>query len=105
MRSWKRRGALEKASDGMVITEKIFVVLGVVSFLFSGLLLILKSNIDHSSGWGNGIADPILLIGSAAFAVIGLCLLLFGFYQLKQARDSRKFDEAMREANAPRKGE
>jgi formate-dependent nitrite reductase membrane component NrfD len=85
----------------MVITEKIFVVLGVVSFLFSGFLLMLKSNIDHSSGWANGIADPILLIGSAAFAVIGLCLLLYGLYQLKQAREMREFDKELEEANRP----
>ncbi|MGD0913243.1 MAG: hypothetical protein ABR928_15235 [Terracidiphilus sp.] len=88
----------------MVITEKIFVVLGVASFLFSGFILVWKSNIDHSSGWANGIADPILLIGSAAFAVIGLCLLLFGLHQLKQARETREFEKALEKANAPRKG-
>jgi phosphotransferase system glucose/maltose/N-acetylglucosamine-specific IIC component len=88
----------------MVITEKIFVVLGVVSFLFSGMILMLRWNVDHSSGWANGIADPILLIGSAAFAVIGLCLLLFGLHQLKQARETREFEKALEKANAPRKG-
>jgi len=83
----------------MVITEKIFVGLGVASFLFSGLILMLKANVDDSSGWGNGLADPILLIGSAAFALIGLCLTLFGLYQLKQAREMREFDKALEEAN------
>jgi hypothetical protein len=86
----------------MVITERIFVVLGIASFLFSGFILMLKSNMDHSSGWANGIADPILLIGSAAFAVIGLCLLLFGLHQLKQARETREFDKALEEANRPK---
>ncbi len=76
-------------------------MLGVASFLFSGFILILKSNVDHSSGWGNGIADPILLIGSAAFAVIGLCLLLFGLYQLRQSRETREFERALEKANRP----
>jgi hypothetical protein len=86
----------------MVVTERIFLVLGVASFLFSGLILMLKANVDNSSGWGNGIADPILLIGSAAFAVIGLCLTLFGLYQRKQAREAREFEKALEEANRPR---
>jgi hypothetical protein len=104
MRSWRLPTGREKVSE-MVITEKIFVVLGVVSFLFSGLLLILKSNVDHSNGWANGIADEILPIGSAAFAVIGLCLTLFGLYQLKHAREMREFDKALEEANRPGKHE
>jgi hypothetical protein len=87
----------------MRIGEKIFVALGVGSFLFSSFLFLLMRDHEYDSGWFAGLNDLILRLGSSTFAVIGLCLLLFGLYQLKQARDTRKFDEAMKAANTPRK--
>lgn len=79
-----------------------FVVPGIISLVFSGLLLAMKWGDDQSGAWFTGAFDSFYEVGSVIFAVIGLCLLLFGLYQLKQARDTRKFDEAMKSANAPR---
>jgi hypothetical protein len=72
--------------DGMT-----YVVLGMFSLLFSVLFLAMKWGDDNSGGWLRGLLDPFWVLGSAVFAVIGLCLLLYGLYQLREARKMREF--------------
>jgi hypothetical protein len=83
----------------------IRVVLGMVSLLLSGILLAMKWGDDHSGAWFRGLLDPFWVFGSAAFAVIGLVLLLYGLYQLKEARKMREFYEELEATNRPREGE
>jgi hypothetical protein len=87
---------------GEGINEMILVVLGIVSLLLSGLLLAMKWGDDHSSAWFRGLLDPFWVLGSAVFAVIGQCLLLYGLYQLREARKMREFYEELEAANRPR---
>lgn len=76
----------------------IFVVLGMFSLFFSGLLLVMKSGDDRSGGWLRGLFDPFYVFGSAVFAIIGLCLLVYGLYQLREARKMREFYEELEAA-------
>jgi|HubBroStandDraft_1064217.scaffolds.fasta_scaffold108384_2 hypothetical protein len=87
----------------MGIAERIFVALGAVSLLFSGYLFLLMRDHEYGGGWFSGLDYGLFRLGSAIFAVIGLCLLLYGLYLLRRAHVMQMFDEALKAANAPRK--